>query len=372
MDFSEEKLTQKSILFEDRGPFILFLAIFTLLAWQVTHPLMTAIIWAGMLAFMVHPLFRGINNSTGGRFRSFSAGITLCLLAVVFIVPLIIIFSSIGNDVSVIVSNISSFISEIELGQIKNPSDLIPGWLPQWANDYIRSFLSDSASVKSVVQKLAQWTGGFLTEISKRLIQGASSLLFEMMIVLMVSFFFIRDGESIIEYIKSVAPLSDDEKNSFFSRGKNLIHSVVFGILLTVAIQATLGGLGWWFVGLGSPAFFGMLMFFFGMFPAGTAIIWIPGAIYLLLTGNIKGGIILLIWGTVIVGTIDNLLRPFLISSGGKGEQISTLLIILGLFGGVIKWGFLGIFLGPLILALFSLVFDIYRNRWLKKTNGTI
>jgi predicted PurR-regulated permease PerM len=69
---------------------------------------------------------------------------------------------------------------------------------------------------------------------------------------------------------------------------------------------------------------------------------------------------------------VDNLLRPFLISSGGKGEQISTLLIILGLFGGVIKWGFLGIFLGPLVLALFSLVFDIYRSHWLKKTTDTV
>ena len=152
----------------------------------------------------------------------------------------------------------------------------------------------------------------------------------------------------------------------FFSRTKKLLNSVIFGIILTVAIQAILGGLGWWFVGLSTPAFFGMLMFFFGMFPAGTAVVWIPGGLYLILSGDIKGGILLLAWGSIVVGTIDNLLRPFLISGGkskGKGEEIPTLLVILGLFGGVIKWGFLGVFLGPLILVLFLLIFDLYRYR---------
>ena len=371
MSFFEDNSSEKlNFSFADRGPFILFLAFFTFLAWQITHPLMTAIIWAGMLSFIMNPVFKYIGKLTGERCPSFSAGITLCMLAVVFIVPLIIMFSSLGSDVAVIVSNISKFLSEIEIGKIKTPSDLLPAWTPAWIDSYIRSFLSDSESVKAVIQKMAQWTGSFLTGISKRLIQGASSFLFEMMLVLMVSFFFIRDGVSILEYIKSVTPLSEDEKDSFFSRARSLLNSVIYGILLTVAIQAILGGLGWWFAGLGSPAFFGMLMFFFGMFPAGTGIIWIPGSIYLFLSGNINGGITLLVWGIAVVGTIDNLLRPFLISGRGKGEHIPTLLIILGLFGGVIKWGFIGIFLGPLVLALFMLIFDIYRCHWLKKNDN--
>ncbi len=108
------------------------------------------------------------------------------------------------------------------------------------------------------------------------------------------------------------------------------------------------------------------------MFPAGTAVVWIPGGIYLILSGDIKGGIFLLAWGSIVVGTIDNFLRPFLISGGkgsGKDEEIPTLLVILGLFGGVIKWGFLGIFLGPIILVLFLLIFDLYRSRCCLKKN---
>lgn len=366
MAVPEEKTLQSNDSLDNRASFILFFAIFAILAWQVTHPLIMAILWAGMLSFMILPIFKMVCILMGGRFRSLCAGMTLCLLIILFIIPFILILASLGQEVSVLVSKVGAFISKMQLEEVKDAASLLPSWLPSWLSDYIRDFLGDSESIKVVVQKLAQWTGGFLTDISKRLIQSASSFLFEIMIVIMVSFFFIRDGENIVKYIKSFTPLSNEEKLSFFSRAKTLLNSVIYGILLSVAIQAIFGAFGWWFVGLDSPAFFGMLMFFFGMFPAGTAVIWVPGSIYLLLTGDIRNGIILLVWGTIIVSSIDNILRPFVISGGGRGRnggEIPTLLIILGLFGGVIKWGFLGIFLGPLVLVLFVLVLEIYRAR---------
>ena len=366
LDLNEEKNKRKDNIRGDRTAFIFFMAVFAFLAWQVTHPLMMALIWAGMLSFIVQPVYRHLTDLSGGRFRNLSAAAALCLVAVLFIIPLIYIIASLGGEISKIIGVITDFISRNEINQTKDLVELIPGWFPDWLNDYLKDFLLDSESVRVFVQKTAQWAGGNLTNFSKRLIHGASSILIEMIIVMMVSFFFIRDGVKIIEYVKSVTPLSDEEKTMFFSRTKKLLNSVIFGIMLTVAIQAILGGLGWWFVGLSTPAFFGMLMFFFGMFPAGTAIVWIPGGLYLILSGDIKGGILLLAWGSIVVGTIDNLLRPFLISGGkskGKSEEIPTLLVILGLFGGVVKWGFLGVFLGPLILVLFLLIFDLYRYR---------
>ena len=373
MDFTEEKSKRKDNFQGDRAAFIFFMAVFALLAWQVTHPLMMAIIWAGMLSFIVQPVYLHLTGLAGGRFRNISAAAALCLIAVLFIIPLIYIIASLGSEISKIIGAITDFMSRNEINQTKDLVDLIPSWFPDWLKDYLKDFLLDSGSVRDFVQRTAQWIGGYLTNISKSLIHGVSSILIEMVLVMMVSFFFIRDGAGIIEYIKSVTPLSEEERTMFFSRTKRLLNSVIFGILLTVAIQAVLGGIGWWFVGLSSPAFFGMLMFFFGMFPAGTSIVWIPGGVYLLLSGDVKGGIMLLAWGSIVVGTVDNLLRPFLISGGkarGNGEDIPTLLVILGLFGGVIKWGFLGVFLGPLILVLFLLIFDLYRTRCCLKRDG--
>ena len=373
MDFTEEKSKRKDNFQGDRAAFIFFMAVFALLAWQVTHPLMMAIIWAGMLSFIVQPVYLHLTGLAGGRFRNISAAAALCLIAVLFIIPLIYIIASLGSEISKIIGAITDFMSRNEINQTKDLVDLIPSWFPDWLKDYLKDFLLDSGSVRDFVQRTAQWIGGYLTNISKSLIHGVSSILIEMVLVMMVSFFFIRDGAGIIEYIKSVTPLSEEERTMFFSRTKRLLNSVIFGILLTVAIQAVLGGIGWWFVGLSSPAFFGMLMFFFGMFPAGTSIVWIPGGVYLLLSGDVRGGIMLLAWGSIVVGTVDNLLRPFLISGGkarGNGEDIPKLLVILGLFGGVIKWGFLGVFLGPLILVLFLLIFDLYRTRCCLKRDG--
>jgi len=352
-----------------RVPFALFFTIFALLAWQAIRPLMIDIVWAGLLSFLTAPLFKRLNSMTGGRLRGTAAGVTLILLGLLLLFPLVALLTSLGGEITALGLKISGVISKMETTETISAAGLTGSWLPKWASEYISSFLGNSEAVRAVFQKGAAWAGGLLTKISGNLIQGISSFLFHFMVTLMLSFFFIKDGRSIIEYIKSVTPLPSEEKLMFFCKAERILHSVIYGILLTVGIQAVLGGLGWWFTGLGSPVFFGALMFFFGMFPAGTAVVWVPGGLYLLLSGDIKNGVILLAWGTAIVGTIDNILRPFIIS-GGHGEEIPTLLVVIGLFGGVAAWGFLGIFLGPLVLVLFTLVFDIYRCRYLKSSGG--
>lgn len=350
----------------DRLPFIVFFSLMALLAWKITAPLMMALMWSGMLAFTVMPLYKKINSFLGGKFSGIASVITLFIMIFSVIAPLLAILVTLGSEVSHLTSTVTGFLAQIEPNELKNPVELLPASFPSWARDYFASFLSDGASVRAFLQRAAQWTGAFLTALSKNLIMSASSVLFEIMVVLMTSFFFIRDGEKIVKYLRALLPLSKEESHAFFKRTNDTLHSIIFGILLTVAIQAFLGALGWWFVGLANPAFFGLLMFLFGMLPAGTAAVWFPGAIYLFLTGDVKNGAILLAWGVLIVGTIDNMLRPLLISGGKEGDEIPTLLIVLGLFGGLIAWGFLGIFLGPLVLVLFSIVVDIYRTRVIK------
>lgn len=350
----------------DKIPFIVFFALFALLAWKITQPLMLAITWAALLSFVIHPIYEKILQWTHGRFQSAAAAFTLVILCLCIMLPLFGMAGSLIKELSGITSLVTPFMSKVQFGEFNVQTLALPAWLPNWAAHSLNSFLKDSEALNALMQNFAQWFGGFLTNISKELFRWTSSFFFDVMIIVMVSFFFIRDGSAIVEYLKNSTPLMADEKEIFFSRAKNVLSSVVFGMLVTVAVQALLGGLGWWFVGLGNPTLFGVLMFFVGMFPAGTAVVWIPGGLYLLLTGDVKNGAILLIWGTVIVGTVDNFLRPFLIS-GGDGGKIPTMLVVLGLFGGAMAWGFLGIFFGPLVLVLFSIVFDIFRSRWIKR-----
>lgn len=346
--------------------FYVFLTIFALMAWSITSPLMIAVIWAALLAFIVSPIdarLRRVFRFRNREFPSVSAALTLLLALLVIIVPLLVIFASLGKEIPAMIERVADFLEKINL--TTNPSDYIPSWIPAWLAALLNDFLGDTASAQASLSGAAQLALTAMTNFSRTLVRGLSAFFLELLVALMTAFFFIRDGEKIMDYIKSITPLDNDEKERFYLRAKNLLDCVVFGIVFTVAVQAVLGALGWWFAGLGSPVFSGLLMFVFGILPMGTSAVWVPGGIYLLATGDVKSGAALLLWGTLIVSTVDNLLRPFVIS--GCGEKISTLLIILGLFGGVIAWGFVGVFLGPVALVLFTLVLDIYRSRWLKK-----
>ena len=343
--------------------FYLFFALSALLAWKAASPIISPILWAALISFVSAPLFRHINGTLlNKRFPGISSCITLAAFITICLAPALYGLSGLGDEAAGLGARLSSLFTELQKyasgGEIT-----LPGWLPKYVSDGITSFLNNSESIKSAAAAAAQWVAKFLSTFSARLIGGGSGLILDIMIALILSFFFIRDGGSIVSHIKGVMPLTDEERDYFFSRTGSFLNSIVYGIILTVAVQALAGGIGWWFVGLSNPALFGMLMFFFGMFPVGTAVVWVPGSIYLAMTGDLKNAAILFAWGCLIVGTIDNMLRPVLIRAAGGGCEIPTALITIGLFGGVLAWGFLGIFLGPLVLALFLTVCELYRRR---------
>lgn len=153
-----------------------------------------------------------------------------------------------------------------------------------------------------------------------------------------------------------------DEREKFIARASIVLRAVVFGVILTAGTQGILGAFGWWFVGLSSPLLAGALMALLAMIPfVGTPTVWIPGSIYLFLIGDIKGSVLLALWGLCVVSSVDNFLRPYFIS---EKANMSTLLVFLGALGGLAAMGFLGLFLGPLILSLFVFFLDSYRLAW--------
>ncbi len=358
--------------FGGKVAFIIFFVLFALIAWNIASPLINPIIWAALLSFVVAPLDRKINRLLfKGRRPSISAALTLTAVLLICIIPVLFAASALAGELANIARVFAHFFVKIQ--QTANNGAVIefPGWMPAWVTQNIRNFMADSEAVRGAAQNIALWATRAVSSVSARLIESGASFLLCYVITMMVSFFFIRDGGKITDYIRSVTPLEPAEKTRFFSQISGILNSIIYGIIFTVAVQAALGGLGWWFVGLGNPLFFGVLMFFFGMFPAGTAVVWVPGSLYLALSGDIGNAALLFVWGAAIVGTIDNLLRPYLITAGGRnGVEISTLAITVGLFGGVVKWGFLGVFIGPLLLVLFISVCDLYRKRWLESAGG--
>jgi predicted PurR-regulated permease PerM len=201
---------------------------------------------------------------------------------------------------------------------------------------------------------------GFMTNLSRSLLGNTFSLGFHIFVMVVAMFFFTHDGEKFLTFAREIMPLSEVERDAFFARVKRMLYAIFYGVILTAGIQATLGGIGWWFVGLPNPVLFALVMFFLAMLPfIGTPIVIVPGAIYLFIAGDTKNAVILLIWGFAVVSSIDNLLRPLFIYEGTKAH---ILMVFIGILGGMSAWGFLGLFMGPMVLSVAYFMLKLYHS----------
>ena len=193
----------------DNLPFMIFFALFALLAWDITAPISTPTLWAAMLSFISMPIYRFVNQRLmRNRFPGIAAGITLTLFLLICIVPILYALSTLGREAAGMGADFSQLLANIQQQAYSGKDFNFPAWLPVWAADYLTSFLENSEAVKSVLQYFAQWSAKFLSSLSAYLIEQGSSFILNVMITTMISFFLIRDGEKIVDYVKSVIPLS--------------------------------------------------------------------------------------------------------------------------------------------------------------------
>ncbi|MDD5435019.1 MAG: AI-2E family transporter, partial [Nitrospira sp.] len=177
-------------------------------------------------------------------------------------------------------------------------------------------------------------------------------------VTVLILFFIFRDGKGFLNIIRSSGIVPVREVDLFIKETGDVIIAVLYGVVLTAMIQGALGGFGFWVLGLPAPVLFGTLMFILALVPfAGTPVVWLPAAIWLIYNGSIGKGIFLLVWGVLAISTIDNFLRPYFIS---KKLGFHGLLSFIGIIGGMIAFGFIGVFLGPLLIAIPLRLFEIY------------
>ena len=200
----------------------------------------------------------------------------------------------------------------------------------------------------------------FIVEYSGQIAKNIFGFIFKLVMLIIALFFAYRDGERVQRQFWSIIPLDAAKKQVMIQTIKRVLAAIMYGVFLTCLVQGALGGIGFWIAGLPAPLLFGAAMSICALIPvAGTALIWGPGALYLLLQGRPLMGMFLLIWGAVAVSSIDNIVRPLFIS--GRAH-LSVLVIALGILGGIVSFGFAGIIIGPVVLALFLALFDVYRT----------
>ena len=341
-------------------PFVVFFAALSTIALLLAFPLLRPLAWSIILSFFSYPLFHLLHvRLFRRRFSNISAGLTTAAVLAMILLPMSFVVIYLAHEGMNLYSSLSSFIAKMQQQDVNYLFTL----LPEALRDRLKPLVSRFDLFNDVFKQFTVWISAWIANLSRGIFEGALSFSFHMIVIAIATFFMVRDGHVIIEYIRDIIPLSVEETDQMLSRGKKMLQAVVYGFTFTAAVQGFLGGVGWWWVGLPNAFLFGFLMFIFAIIPfVGTALIWGPGTIYLVVTGDAGSALTLAFWGLAVVGTVDNFLRPIFISEGSK---VHILIVFIGVVGGLTTLGFLGIFLGPLVMTLFFFCLDAYRRIWL-------
>lgn len=324
-----------------------FLALLTLsgvLFFLVFKPHANAIILGAALAALSHPAYVFLTRLV--KYKSLAALVTITVLLTVVLIPFIFFgFQAIREAQNVY----ADFIKNGGLSGVLNDAfGLIAKYLPGLNQEKIHNDLNSFAS--GIVQKII--------ENLVPLFSGVVSLVIQIIISLIICFFFLKDGGKISKFIIEASPLSDKDDEKIIDRIKRTVSSVIHGTIVIAVLQGLLMGVGFWLFGVRNPVLWGGVTMLASLIPGvGTAIITLPSAAFLFYQNHLISAILILVWGTVIVGFADNIIRPYLIK---KDLKIHQFIILLSILGGLKAFGPIGLIMGPLVVSLFLALLDVY------------
>ncbi len=304
-------------------------------------PFVTTLLWAWVLSFSVWPLYRRLQKVLGGRRTLASLLISLGMVCVIFL-PFVVVGMTLARNVDELTAATRRL---LDAGLPAAPwLGRVPIVGPR-ASEYWQSLAQDSEklaqTVKPLVEPVGRWVLGVGLALGSGLLQLALSIL--------IVFFVLCDGSAVAGFIGAVMErIAGERGRQLLEIAGNTVRGVVYGILGTAMVQALVAGVGFFIAGVPGAALLALLTFFLSVIPVGPPLVWLPAALWLFSQGFPGWGIFMLIWG-VGVSTIDNFVKPWLIS---QGSTMPFVLILFGVAGGALAFGFIGIFIGPTLLAV--------------------
>ena len=348
-------MTTDSTRFQNR--FLLALALgISLLFLAMIRQFLIAILLAAVFSAMSRPLHLWLARAMGGRERT-AAVVTLLLVLLVLVSPAV---GFMGLVVSQAVD-----VSQAAATWVRGNMDLVESGgggggveARLLAIPVVGEFLPDREGVVALAGQLAQSAGGVLVDSLRAATLGTTNFLFQLFLMLYAMFFFLVGGPAILDRILYLMPLSPEDEHRLLDRFVSVTRATIKGSLVIGVLQGGLAGLSFFVFGVPGAAFWGTMMAVLSIVPAlGTALVWVPAVIWLLATGQIVAGVAIGLWCGLVVGTVDNFLRPRLV---GRDTKLPDLLILISTFGGIVFFGAVGFVLGPIIAALFVTVWEIF------------
>ena len=336
---------------EDNSLLLLVVAVSLAFAW-ILWPFYEAILWAVVFAVVFAPLNRRLLGLMGQR--NLAAVATVLIIVTLVILPLTLIAASLVQEATSLYQTIQS--GELNFGRFFH--EFLDA-LPSWATDLLnRLGLTDLSAMHERLSAAVIQGSKYLAAQALNIGKGTANFLISLFLMLYLLFFFLRDGAALSRRIRDTIPLRAEQQRALFSKFTIVTRAMFKGNLLVAAVQGTLGGLIFWFLGIHSPVLWGVVMAFMSLLPAvGAAAVWLPVAIYFLATGSVWQGVVLIAFGAGVIGLVDNLLRPYLV---GKDTEMPDYLVLISTLGGIAVFGLDGLVIGPVIAAMFIAVWDLF------------
>ncbi len=330
---------------------VLVVAVSLAFAW-ILAPFFEAILWAIILAVLFAPLQRRLRARLGER-HTLAALINLAVILLMVILPVALIARAFLQEVR---DAYAMFLAgELE---ILAYLERMQGVLPSWALSQLSEWgLTDLASIRQKMAAGLSKAGEFIATRALVIGENTFAFLLGSFIMLYLLFFLLRDGGKLALRMRDAIPLDAGLQAMLAGKFAEVIRATVKGSLVVAMVQGTLGGVIFWILGIHAAVLWGVVMAFLSLVPAvGAGLIWAPAALYLLATGEIWQGAVLIAFGVLVIGLVDNFLRPILV---GKGTRMPDYLVLISTLGGIAAFGISGFVTGPLIAALFVTVWDV-------------
>lgn len=337
---------------EHRALLVLLVVVSLAMAW-ILQPFYGPILWGSIIALLFAPLHHRLLRRLPQR-RTMAALVTLLVVLLLVILPMGLITAALAREAA-------GFYQRLQSGEI-NPSqyfhgvfDALPAWITAWLD---RFGLADFSTLQARLTAALAQGSQFIATQALSIGQNTFAFIVDLFITLYLAFFLIRDGDRLARTLRHAIPLAPAHQKELLGKFAVVIRATVKGNLLVAALQGLLGGLAFWFLGINAALLWAVLMAFLSLLPAiGAALVWLPVALYFLVTGALWQGLALTAWGVLVIGLVDNLLRPLLV---GKDTRMPDYVVLISTLGGMVVFGINGFVLGPAIAAMFIAVWHIH------------
>jgi predicted PurR-regulated permease PerM len=327
------------------------IAIALYLCWLMLRPFITVLAWATVLVIVFYPVHKQIAQRV--KRRGLSALLSSTLVILIVVLPLALLVLAVTNELTAAVRSLPP-----NMGDLMGQTGSITGRSFNWIHQ--RLGIDTTEMQQFLVEQLRNYSSAVVGR-SVGIMGNLLSAIVKTFFVIITMYYLFRDGDKIVKALPEVLPFGTEQSEALLARISQVISASVYGVVTIALLQGLLGGLAFWILGVPSPILWAVVLALVCMIPvAGSFLVWLPAAIYLMLTDHLTAGILLVVWGALVISTIDNFLRPKLIKNQTK---LHELLVFFSVLGGMSVFGLLGVVMGPVVLAITLGLLETFRIR---------